>query len=118
MDTKLQRKVQQTSKPTKADQHIPPIAGTIFGIVLLIAIFGAIFGDGRFSDTAIGAWVTVWMLIGIYILFALKVASQWEKAVVLRLGKFYKLSGPGPFWIILRNPRNSIPYATAPRHWP
>jgi regulator of protease activity HflC (stomatin/prohibitin superfamily) len=100
MDTKLQRKVQQTSKPMKADQHIPPIAGTIFGIVLLIAIFGAIFGDGRFSDTAIGVWVTVWMLIGIYILFALKVASQWEKAVVLRLGKFYKLAGPGPFWII------------------
>jgi len=100
MDTKLQRKVQQTSKPTKADQHIPPIAGTIFGIVLLIAIFGAIFGDGRFSDTAIGAWVTVWMLIGIYILFALKVASQWEKTVILRLGKFYKLAGPGPFWII------------------
>jgi len=100
MDTKLQRKVQQTSKPTKADQHIPPIAGTIFGIVLLIAIFGAIFGDGHFSDTAIGAWVTVWMLIGIYIFFALKVASQWEKTVVLRLGKFYKLAGPGPFWII------------------
>jgi len=100
MDTKLQRKAQQTSKPTKADQHIPPIAGTIFGIVLLIAIFGAIFGDGHFSDTAIGVWVTVWMLIGIYILFALKVASQWEKTVVLRLGKFYKLAGPGPFWII------------------
>ncbi len=34
-------------------------------------------------------------LIGIYILFALKVASQWEKAVVLRLGKFHGLRGPG-----------------------
>ena len=40
------------------------------------------------------------MLIGIYILFALKVASQWEKVVVLRLGKFKELAGPGPFWII------------------
>jgi len=100
MDTKQQKKAQQTSKPAKADQHIPPIAGTIFGIILLIALFGAIFGDRRFSDIAIGIWVIVWMLIGIYILFALKVASQWEKAVVLRLGKFYKLAGPGPFWII------------------
>jgi regulator of protease activity HflC (stomatin/prohibitin superfamily) len=35
-----------------------------------------------------------------YVLFALKVAAQWEKAVVLRLGKFMKLAGPGPFWII------------------
>jgi regulator of protease activity HflC (stomatin/prohibitin superfamily) len=40
------------------------------------------------------------MLVGTYILFALKVASQWEKVIVLRLGKFYKLAGPGPFWII------------------
>lgn len=29
-----------------------------------------------------------------------RVASQWEKAVVLRLGKFTGLRGPGLFWII------------------
>jgi len=100
MDTKFIKKVLQTDKSAKANQRIPPIAGTIFGIVLLIAMFGAIFGDGRYSDAVIGTWVVAWMLIGIYILFALKVASQWEKVVVLRLGKFYKLAGPGPFWII------------------
>ena len=41
-----------------------------------------------------------WCIVGTYILFALKVASQWEKAVVLRLGKFHGLRGPGVFWII------------------
>ncbi|MEI7989841.1 MAG: slipin family protein, partial [Chloroflexota bacterium] len=30
----------------------------------------------------------------------LKIARQWEKAVVLRLGKFRGLRGPGLFWII------------------
>jgi regulator of protease activity HflC (stomatin/prohibitin superfamily) len=35
-----------------------------------------------------------------YILFAIKIARQWEKAVVLRLGKFQRLAGPGMFWII------------------
>jgi regulator of protease activity HflC (stomatin/prohibitin superfamily) len=39
-------------------------------------------------------------LIGIYILIAFKVAKQWEKAIVLRLGRFIGLKGPGPFWII------------------
>ncbi|MFO7586251.1 MAG: slipin family protein, partial [Anaerolineales bacterium] len=29
-----------------------------------------------------------------------KVADQWEKAIVLRLGKFQGLRGPGMFWII------------------
>ena len=42
----------------------------------------------------------VMTVIAAYILFALKVASQWQKAVVLRLGKFHTLRGPGLFWII------------------
>lgn len=100
MTAKSEKTNAQKEKNKKVDQRIPPIAGTLFGVMLLIAVLGAIFGDGKFPDAAIGTWVTVWMLIGIYILFALKVASQWEKVVVLRLGKFYKLAGPGPFWII------------------
>jgi regulator of protease activity HflC (stomatin/prohibitin superfamily) len=39
-------------------------------------------------------------LIGLYFLIAIKIASQWEKAVVLRFGKFRGLYGPGLFWII------------------
>lgn len=84
----------------KADPRIPPIAGTLFAVFLLVAILGAILMDGRQPDWLIGGWVVFWMLIGIYILFALKVASQWEKAIVLRLGKFQGLRGPGMFWII------------------
>lgn len=80
--------------------HIPPIAGTIFGVFLLIAVLGAIVGDGKYSDALLGTWVLTWTLIATYILFALKVASQWEKAIVLRLGKFVGLKGPGLFWIV------------------
>lgn len=82
------------------DQHIPPIAGTIFGVFILMAVLGAGIGDGKYSDVILGTWVAVWTLVGVYILFALKVASQWEKAIVLRLGKFNGLKGPGVFWII------------------
>jgi regulator of protease activity HflC (stomatin/prohibitin superfamily) len=39
-------------------------------------------------------------LVATYILFALKIADQWEKAVVLRLGRFVGLKGPGQFWIV------------------
>src|SRR5437879_11802681 len=39
-------------------------------------------------------------LIGIYFLFAIQVAEQWEKAAVLRLGRYRGLRGPGPFVII------------------
>jgi regulator of protease activity HflC (stomatin/prohibitin superfamily) len=48
----------------------------------------------------LGSWVIGWTILGTYFLYALKVARQWEKAVVLRLGKFRGLRGPGVFWII------------------
>ncbi|HUK14364.1 MAG TPA: slipin family protein [Thermoanaerobaculaceae bacterium] len=39
-------------------------------------------------------------LVGLYLLFAIRVASQWERAVILRLGKFRGLKGPGLYWIV------------------
>ena len=84
----------------KLDQRVPPIAGTIFAVLMVIAVLGAVLMDGKQPDALIGAWVVGWMLVGIYILFALKVANQWEKAIVLRLGKFQGLRGPGMFWIV------------------
>jgi regulator of protease activity HflC (stomatin/prohibitin superfamily) len=39
-------------------------------------------------------------LVALYALLALKIANQWERFVVLRLGKFHRLNGPGLFQII------------------
>lgn len=39
-------------------------------------------------------------LVGVYFLFAVKVAQQWEKAALLRLGKYVGLRGPGLFHVI------------------
>jgi len=83
------------------DAHIPGVAAMLFGAAILLAVLGgAWMSAANISDGLSGAWVLFWTLIGIYILFALKVASQWEKAVVLRLGKFRTLAGPGLFWVV------------------
>jgi hypothetical protein len=42
----------------------------------------------------------VWMIFSILFSSAFKIADQWEKAVVLRMGKFVGLKGPGLFLII------------------
>jgi regulator of protease activity HflC (stomatin/prohibitin superfamily) len=39
-------------------------------------------------------------LVGLYLLFAIKVVQQWEKVALLRLGKYVGLRGPGLFHII------------------
>ena len=42
----------------------------------------------------------VGLLVGAYLLFSIKVADQWEKVAVLRLGRFIGLRGPGLFHVI------------------
>lgn len=100
MNINMIKSLVEKNKMQKVDQHISPIAGLLFALCMLLAMAGAIIGDGRFSDGVIGTWVVSWTLVGAYFLFAMKVASQWEKVVVLRLGKFIGLKGPGLFWVI------------------
>jgi regulator of protease activity HflC (stomatin/prohibitin superfamily) len=39
-------------------------------------------------------------LLGVYLLFSIRVADQWEKVAVLRFGRYAGLKGPGLFTII------------------
>jgi regulator of protease activity HflC (stomatin/prohibitin superfamily) len=59
---------------------------------------------------AAGAWLAalthrqwpliVFLLIGAYLLYSIKVISQWEKVALLRLGHYVGLRGPGIFFIV------------------
>jgi hypothetical protein len=86
----------------RSDQHIPGVAGALFGICLLASALGTILmtQNGVLSDAWAGVWNIAWILLGTFFLFSLKVALQWEKAIILRLGKFHKLAGPGAFWVL------------------
>jgi regulator of protease activity HflC (stomatin/prohibitin superfamily) len=44
--------------------------------------------------------VVAGLLVGLVAMQSPKVAQQWERAVVLRLGRFLGLHGPGLFWIL------------------
>jgi regulator of protease activity HflC (stomatin/prohibitin superfamily) len=84
------------------DMHISGVGGALFAICILAGIIGTIVmtNNGIENEALIGTWVTGWLLLGCYFLYWLKVASQWEKAIVLRMGKFHRLAGPGLFWLI------------------
>jgi regulator of protease activity HflC (stomatin/prohibitin superfamily) len=62
---------------------VPTLLGTLASLLLLNPI-GAIVG----------------VLLGLLAAASPKVAKQWERAVVLRLGRYSGLRGPGLFWII------------------
>jgi regulator of protease activity HflC (stomatin/prohibitin superfamily) len=40
------------------------------------------------------------LLVGLVLMQGPRIAQQWERAVVLRLGRFVGLRGPGLFWIV------------------
>jgi len=48
-------------------------------------------------------------LLGVLLMQSPKVAQQWERAIVLRLGRYIGMRGPGLFWI--------IPFADAVSSW-
>lgn len=75
---------------------------TVFMAFMSLGVVFAIVGTTVYglSDAAAGAGVVAFTLVGTYFLFALKIANQWEKAVVLRFGKFRGLYGPGLFWVV------------------
>ena len=67
---------------------------SVFSLLLPIAIGGAaslVFGP---------AALIVGVLLGLLAAQSPKIARQWERAVVLRLGRYVGLRGPGLFWII------------------
>ncbi len=77
------------------------IAILIFVVLTLISIaLAGWLGASGVHPAWITAEVVVLNLAGVYILLAFKIADQWEKAIVLRMGRFIGLKGPGPFWII------------------
>lgn len=81
--------------------HLNGLAILLASIIFTIGIIGVVILDSaRAADGWIALDLVLSTLIALYILFALKIARQWEKAVVLRLGKFHKLAGPGMFWLI------------------
>ncbi len=72
-----------------------------------VLIFFIIIGIGM----AVSYWVygtisggisikVIFLLLALLVSSAIKVADQWDKAVILRLGRFHSLRGPGIFFII------------------
>jgi regulator of protease activity HflC (stomatin/prohibitin superfamily) len=81
--------------------RINGVALSIAGLLFAAAVLGAILlSQVGAADLLIGVYFGLLLLLSGYFLFALKIASQWEKAVVLRLGRYHRLAGPGLFWIV------------------
>jgi len=76
-----------------------PVATLVFFIILGVGGFFA-FAASAVSGVAATGMGIVTFVFATLVSSAIKVADQWDRAVVLRLGRFHALKGPGLFFII------------------
>ena len=74
----------------------------LFVFIVIIAIGGSFswpaYASGEYS---LGSTILVAVIVvAAIVASSIKIAAQWTRAVVLRLGRFQSLSGPGLFFII------------------
>jgi regulator of protease activity HflC (stomatin/prohibitin superfamily) len=84
------------------DVSEPGINWVALSVATVVGVLGAslnraVMGDWLAMNTAI---VVITTLLSASCLFSIKIASHWERVIVLRLGNFHRLCGPGPFLVI------------------
>jgi regulator of protease activity HflC (stomatin/prohibitin superfamily) len=79
----------------------PPSGVSRVNVIAFAVLLGAIT-SGLVGWQTSGSLVplVVMIAVGLLLMQAPRIALQWERAVVLRLGRFVALRGPGLFWIV------------------
>jgi regulator of protease activity HflC (stomatin/prohibitin superfamily) len=65
-------------------------------------VFGIYQGEEKHNDVLLWTFIVLWfvlLMISLFFYNCLKVADQWDRVVVLRLGKFKAVQQPGVFWL-------------------
>lgn len=95
--TTVSRKYVESIKIPSAEMNLPAVLAAI--LVLAAGFVANYFVVGKWDElNPLVAGVT--LFLAVFILFSLKIANQWDRAVILRLGRFHRLKGPGLFFIV------------------
>src|SRR5687767_10935788 len=73
--------------------------GRINVVSVFILLAALLIGALSATATQNAGWLIIWVLAGIVFAQSPKIAKQWERAIILRLGRYTGMRGPGLFWI-------------------
>jgi regulator of protease activity HflC (stomatin/prohibitin superfamily) len=70
-------------------------------VVSILVLLGSI-AIGLLTSLAVGGPVPVIVsaLVGVIAMRSPRIARQWDRAIVLRLGRYHAMRGPGLFWVV------------------
>jgi regulator of protease activity HflC (stomatin/prohibitin superfamily) len=90
------KSVTDLTKGRRAPAEPPHL--NVLSLILLIIGVGPGIGMAVLTNDPVP--LIVGMLLGGILALSPKVAQQWERAIVLRLGNYIGMRGPGLFWVI------------------
>jgi len=89
--------------PRKQDESrkfVNPASIAAAGIVWAIGIPAVVATAQRGNELVVPLGIVGVSVVAVLLMFAIKIADQWEKAIVLRFGTYRGLRGPGLFWLV------------------
>lgn len=78
----------------------PSRAPRVNFIAIAILLGAILLGVLAFLATGTPLPLAAMLLVGLVVMQSPRIARQWERGVLLRLGRFIGLRGPGLFWIV------------------
>ena len=69
----------------------------VSALIFIVFVGGAVLA--RLANMPIAVTITL-AVIGIFLGYSVKMAQQWERAVILRLGRLHAVKGPGLFILV------------------
>ncbi|MEO8193561.1 MAG: slipin family protein [Gemmatimonadales bacterium] len=75
----------------------PSRVNVVSAFLLLASVLAGLLASGRTQNPI---WLFLGLIIGVIAAQSPRVAQQWERGVVLRLGRYIGLRGPGLFWVL------------------
>src|SRR5436853_1654859 len=94
-------RTRSSAKRRKQSTRVDPARApglNVIGALMFILFLGLGTASSAVSKNPLGA--IAGSVLGLLLGAAPRIANQWERAVVLRLGKYRGLRGPGLFWIV------------------
>ena len=106
MRSKTKREGQKQVDQAVAPKSVAASAGRrtsrnsvyVFAAALFFIVAGTMLAIG-WSVLSSGLVIAA-LAIGALVAFSVRIAPQWERVVILRLGRFHRVAGPGPYFVI------------------
>ncbi|HEY3139224.1 MAG TPA: slipin family protein [Blastocatellia bacterium] len=97
----MARTIDSNTQLAQVKQALPgPNAPRVNIVAALLFLFPVLLGIVPLALFKNPIGLIAGLILGLLLAQAPKIAKQWEKGIVLRLGRFVGVKGPGLFWIV------------------